>query len=260
VAFFLLCFVGFAVAQESSALFETGNTAYGNGHFQAALEAYNQLWQRGVNDGALAFNLGNAHYKLGHVGEAVLFYERAARLLPGDEDVAANLQLASESIVDQIESRELFFLVKYWRRFIAFWPRGLLLGITVGLYGLLSLCIAFMIWRRHLTWLRGVSVSLGGLWLISALLFWGQWQETHRVDEAIVMGEAVSVMSAPNQEMAVELFVIHEGLKVKTDQRSAPWVEIILPDGKVGWVDETVLEWINNAALPVIQAREAELL
>lgn len=239
---------GLSMAQDNRALFETANAAYGNGQYQAALQGYTQLWQRGVTQGTVAFNLGNAHYKLGHIAQAILFYERAARLMPGDEDVTVNLALARESIVDQIEARELFFLVKFWRGLIVMIPRGALLGMTVGLYGLFAVAIALLIWLRRRAWLRSLAIGLGLLWAVCALLYWGQWQATHRNDEAVILAESVSVMSAPNEEMAVELFVIHQGLKVNTDQRSNSWVEIILPDGKVGWVNESVLEWVAYRA------------
>ena len=83
-----------AQAQEPRMLFDTANAAYGNGHYEAARDAYRQLWDQGGHNGPVAFNLGNCYYKLGQMGPAVLFYERAVRLMPSDENVQANLLLA----------------------------------------------------------------------------------------------------------------------------------------------------------------------
>ena len=197
-----------------------------------------------MQSGPVAFNLGNCHYKLGQMGPAVLFYERAARLMPSDEDVAANLALARESIADRIEPRPTFFLIRWWTAFLGLWPRSVLLILMLAFYGLFILTLAALIWTRRTASLRPVAVTLGLAWAVFALLFWGQWSESHRQNEAVIMAESVSVMSAPNQEMAVELFVVHEGLKVTLDQRSNGWLEIILPDGKVGWVNQEAVEVI----------------
>ncbi|MCK5147429.1 hypothetical protein KAR48_11770 [bacterium] len=230
--------------QDHDEVFNLANTAYNNGDFEAARDAYQELWSRGINAGELAYNLGNCYYKLDQIGPAVLFYERASRLMPGDENVSANLLLATESIVDKIDARDPFFLVKWWKLSNSFLSYKLLLIMAIVFYGTLIVAIALLIWTRRVAILRGLAIVSGILCLVSTLLLRGQWLEIHRQDQAVIMTESVSVMSAPNEEMAVELFVIHEGLKVTIDQVSELWTEIILPDGKVGWVNKDALERI----------------
>ena len=71
-------------------VFTQGNRHYDAGEYEAAIESYSTLVQRGVVDAHLYYNLGNAYYKAGMLGPAMLFYERAARLAPRDEDIAEN--------------------------------------------------------------------------------------------------------------------------------------------------------------------------
>ena len=57
----------------------------------------------------------------------------------------------------------------------------------------------------------------------------------------IVMVEEVAVRSAPAAEDDLTLFRIHEGTKVRLDQQAEPWTEVVLEDGRVGWVPSEVL-------------------
>ena len=88
-----------------------------------------------------------------------------------------------------------------------------------------------------------MAVIFGILLLISTLSLYSQYRETKTRIEAVILQDRVDVMSAPGGE-GVDVFAIHEGTKVRLDQFSNEWVEIILADGKVGWVKREVLEVI----------------
>ena len=81
----------------------TANRLYEDGQFAQAAQAYQQLADQGFADSALFFNLGNAYFKQGDYGRAILNYRRAEQLAPRDEDIAANLALARAQRVDQFE-------------------------------------------------------------------------------------------------------------------------------------------------------------
>jgi tetratricopeptide (TPR) repeat protein len=87
-----------------SALFIRANGLYGDGKYAEAATAYEQILAQGIESGAVQYNLGNAYLKAGDVGRAVLAYERARRLIPGDPDLAANLGFARESARDVPET------------------------------------------------------------------------------------------------------------------------------------------------------------
>ena len=54
----------------------------------------------------------------------------------------------------------------------------------------------------------------------------------------------VPVRSAPLDDEALTLFTVHEGTKVRVDRRSEAWAEVVLEDGRVGWVPVDVFETI----------------
>jgi SH3-like domain-containing protein len=65
-----------------------------------------------------------------------------------------------------------------------------------------------------------------------------------RPDRGVILAEAVPVRSAPADEDDLTLFEVHEGTRVRIDQRAGDWAEVVLDDGKVGWVPVTAMETI----------------
>ena len=58
------------------------------------------------------------------------------------------------------------------------------------------------------------------------------------------MLQEVAVQSAPSDEGDLTLFQAHEGTTVRLDQRTEEWSEIVLEDGRVGWVPSGTMEII----------------
>ena len=98
---FIFCSAAFATPES---LFEEGVDAFRQGNLEEAVQSWQSTLEEGHESGALYYNLGNAHFRLGHTAEAILFYERAARLLPRDKDVTANLSLARLAVVDRVNA------------------------------------------------------------------------------------------------------------------------------------------------------------
>ena len=86
------------------------------------------------------------------------------------------------------------------------------------------------VWSRRTAAVAGVATLVFGLSLVARELDLG------RPDEAIVMAEEAAVRSAPSDDDELLIFTVHEGTKVRVERRSDAWVEIVLEDGKVGWV------------------------
>jgi tetratricopeptide (TPR) repeat protein len=83
-----------AADEEAKQLFKEANQCYQEGKFNEALEHYKKLENLGYQSGALYYNMGNTYYKLGAVGYAILYYEKAAKLIGNDEDLIANFEHA----------------------------------------------------------------------------------------------------------------------------------------------------------------------
>ena len=224
-------------AQE--AFFDEGNRRYQEGDFAGAVKLYERILQGGLESGELHYNLGNAWFRLGELGPAILHYERARRSMPRDDDLAANLELARSLTVDRVTPLPGFWLFRVARWWIDLLSRPALLGVVTlaWLMTMAALVVAvigrgdlLLIWSRRAAAVAGVATLLFGLGLVAREL------ELGRSDEAVIMAEAADVHSAPSEDEELLIFTVHEGTKVRVERRSDAWVEIVLEDGKVGWV------------------------
>jgi len=227
-------------------LFDQGNRLYQAGQYQAALDKYSQIARRGQESSALYFNMGNCYYKSQDIGRAILFYERAQRLSPGDEDIQTNLGIAQLATADKIERQPDFILTRLVRAYYHLFPRNLQVGLVLGLYlAAMAGGIVWVLTRGRLIgkWAGRVTVVLAVMLLLAGASLAGRrWEDVHR-REAIILVPKVEVMSAPGAQ-SVEVFSLHAGAKVTLDRSSGDWVEIILPDRKSGWVKGEALEGI----------------
>ncbi len=82
------------MADDFSAAFQSANKLYEENKFAEAASAYQKLVESGKASSALFFNLGNALFKAGQIGRAIVAYREAEQLAPRDPDVRANLQFA----------------------------------------------------------------------------------------------------------------------------------------------------------------------
>jgi tetratricopeptide (TPR) repeat protein len=238
---------GGARLSAQSEIFERGNQLYQEGDFAGAIEAYQAVQAAGFESPELYYNLGNAYFKSGDLGRSILWWERALARRPSDPDAVANLALARSLTVDAVEPLPRFWLfsaLSWWVRWL---PRNLLIFLVGGAWLLASAGVVVRIWsarpeaRRAATWVAlvgGIVVVVFGANLLVRELRIGQ------PDRAVVLARAVQVRSAPAEDDDLTLFEIHEGTRVRIEQRTGSWAEVVLDDGKVGWVPTDVMEEI----------------
>jgi len=236
------CLVPRALAQGS--FFEDGNRLYQQGDYQAALDNYLRIIDSGLESGALHYNIGNAYFKLGRLGAAILHYERALRLVPGDKDVRANLELARSLTIDEVTPLPRFWLLRAVSWWVALLPRGWLTLLVSAGYVTAMAGLVVAILRRGTVaarLARWLAIGAAAVTIVFAVNLAIREIGIGQPEEGIIMVEETPVQSAPSEDRALQLFTIHEGTKVRIDRRSAEWVEIVLADGKVGWVRTEVL-------------------
>jgi tetratricopeptide (TPR) repeat protein len=228
--------------------FQQANQRYQADDFAGALEAYEAILGSGFTSADLFYNLGNAYFKTGNLGRSILNYERALRLRPRDPDAQANLELARSLTADDIEPLPRFWVFSAIGWWVELLPRGGLL-ITVVLMYLLAaagLCIRILS-RQPKATRTGLGLAAGaglGL-LLFGLTLLAREGALGGAEWGIILEEEVAVQSAPSEEDDLTLFRVHEGTKARLDQRTDLWSEIVLEDGKVGWVPSEVLETIQ---------------
>src|SRR5437870_11133970 len=84
-----------AIAQPN-AEFAKANQEYAQGHFKEAISGYEALVRAGQWSANLFYDLGNAYFRAGDFGRAILNYERALALDRHHPEATANLQIARD--------------------------------------------------------------------------------------------------------------------------------------------------------------------
>jgi len=224
-----------------------GNQTYQDGDYAGAIEAYQAVRDRGFTSAGLEYNLGNAHFKSGSLGRAILHWERALVLSPGDPDTQANLELARSLTVDAIEPMPTFWLVSAVSWWVGLLSRSALIVVVAG--GWLVLAGGLIVWILA----RGDTGRAAGRWtavaggvvvlVLGANLLLRELGVT-QPERAVIMVEAVAARAAPAQDDDLTLFEVHEGTRVRLDQRTGEWAEVVLDDGKVGWIPLSAMEII----------------
>jgi hypothetical protein len=223
------------------------NQAYQDGDWPTAIEAYEAVREAGFNSAGLEYNLGNAWFKSGSLGRAILHWERALALEPGDPDAEANLALARSLTADAVEPLPTFWLfaaVSWWVELL---PRAwLLIVVGAGWLALTGGAATRILSRQAATARLGSWVAVTGaavVVLLGANLLVRE-AGIGRAEQGIILVEAMPVRSAPAEDDDLTLFEVHEGTRVRIDQRTGVWVEVVLDDGKVGWIPVASLEVI----------------
>jgi hypothetical protein len=225
---------------------EAGNKAYIEGNYQKAIEEYQAILEGGEYSMKLYYNLANAYFKMGKIGKSILYYNKALRIAPSQEDIRHNLAIAEAQTKDRITAIPEFFLNR--------WLRTVRNSMSCTAWSVLSLVLFGILLAFALLFLLASRKSWRKLGFYGAmcafLLFVGftsfaisSRNDMLSHDEAIVMGTAISVKSSPDNS-ATDLFVLHEGTKVKVLSEVDEWCEVVIADGKKGWTLKNNVEEI----------------
>ena len=223
------------------------DSAYVNNDYAGAVEMYESILANEGESSDIYYNLGNSYYKMDNIAKAILNYERALLLNPGDGDIRFNLELAQSKAVDKVvPMSEMFFVT--WIKSLANlmsekgWAK---LGIATFIMMLLALALYFF--GKKITWKKMGFISAICFLLICIIANVFASNQKEKVLEhgtAIIMAPSVTVKSTPN-ETGTDLFILHEGRKVMIkDNTMKEWKEIQLEDGNAGWVPASVIEII----------------
>lgn len=244
--FFSLVIAGISSADEAAQRFEQANQLYLQAKYPDAVAQYEKIVQSGFESGELYFNLGNAYYKSGNIQKAILNYERARQLLPRDEDVQFNLQLANLQVVDKIDAVPRLFVYRWADSMLALFSLSTMGWIVYSFFILTLAAFAFFLYARtypqkRLSMFAGLVFSTA---LILTMIGYGvQSYKESNTEFAIVMSDVANIKAAPDSK-GNDLFVLHKGLRVQVLDSVNHWRKIRLADGKVGWIPEDDCESI----------------
>lgn len=231
----------------ADSLWNQGVRAYSEGNWEEAESSWNAILEAGLESTELYFNVGNACFKQDKLSGAILAYERALKLDPSNADARYNLDYACASVQDKIEVVPEFFLRQWTRRICWLMSSSAwtVVGIVFFVFFLASGLLFLLSSRRGLR-KTGFFSSVATLLLaITCFCYaFGQKAGYAEKDAAIVTAAVCPAKSSPSSTSSVDLFVLHEGTKVKILDRVGSWVNVELQDGRQGWLSNSNLEVI----------------
>ena len=223
-----------------------GDSAYMRNDYASAIQIYESLLKKG-EAAEIYYNLGNSYYKADDIAKAILNYERALLLQPGNADIRANLEIARSKTIDKVVSVPDIFFVAWVKSLINClsvdaWAK---LGIIFFILLLISFSLFFLF--KQIVWKKSgfiAGIVFLSLVVLSNIFASEQKSELVNRNKAIILSPSVTVRSTPS-ESGTSLFILHEGHKIEVkDNSMREWKEIRLEDGKVGWVPTSAIEVI----------------
>lgn len=231
---------------DNSTVMQQANAAYQAQKYNQAKKLYLKIVSSGNEGSVLFYNLGNASYKNGDKAEALLWYERALRLDPSNEDIKHNIAFVNQHITDKIDQVPDFIIVRWWN--------SASMSMTSTNWAIFSIIISFLLvigliimlvtpkqWLRSTGFIVAILMML--MLTLSIIFSHKEYVRYEKNPEAIVMQGVLNAKSTPNDSGA-DLFIIHEGLKVTITDRLNEWYEIRIPNGEKGWVNKKSVEII----------------
>jgi tetratricopeptide (TPR) repeat protein len=224
------------------------NQNYEAGDYAEAAAIYEAIIESGLHNSTVYYNLGNAYYKQGELGRAILNYRRAQRLAPRDTDVTANLAVARTQTVDQLELpaqgawSNLAKLVEEWLTL----PEATLLALV--LWELIAGVVIGAILKPSIR--RWGAITVGGLavfMVIGLLSIANRYYTDETYPAAVIVAQQIDVTSGPGgtDQYLVE-FTLHAGAEVSVLESRPGWQRITLPGDLQGWVPDKAVEQVGG--------------
>jgi len=235
-----------ALGQNYNAKVEQANSAYSQGLYDSAIVLYQEVVNGKMESAELYYNLGNAYFKNNNLPKAILYYEKAKKLSPNDEDIRYNLSIANSMIVDKIDRVPEMFYKHWWKYFYNLFNADTWTIVSLAVWAVFIFVLGIFILAKS----RGTkkfAFFVGLLFLIASFAAFGlasqkyYFSKEHK--EAIIFTPTITVKSSPTKG-SVDLFVVHEGTKVMLVDKVDSWVKIRIQDGSVGWLPSDAMEAI----------------
>ena len=242
----LLAMICFGGTSAKAVTKNNADTEYQKGNYQQAIRDYEEILKNGES-AEIYFNLGNAYYRTDNITKAMLNYERARLLSPGDDDINFNLQFARSKTIDKITPQSEMFFVTWYKSLVNFtsvdnWAKTGILCIVMALLLVLLYLFGPQLMLRKIGFFGGLAFFV--IFLLSNLFAFQQKQALDNRTGAIIMAPSVNVKKTPAKN-STDQFVLHEGTRVDIiDKGMTDWRCIRVGDGREGWIETKAIEEI----------------
>ena len=233
-------------AQANDPLFQKANELYKKSLYDSSAAIYSKILESGMVSQEIYFNLGNSLYKTKKIPQAILNYERALKLAPNDEDIKINLALANLFVVDKIVAVPELFYIRWWTSMSNLLSEYYWSLLSIGFTWLVLASAVLFILSQS----RGIrktifNIGLTFMFLTVFSFLFGKKQSEHVIsnNSAIVFDSSVYIKSSPD-EKGVDLFILHEGVKLLILDEIGEWKRIRIANGNEGWIKAESIEII----------------
>ena len=227
--------------QSAETLFQQGNDLYGQGKYKEAQQIYSRIIAEDGFSGPLLYNLANCYAQTGRTGQAILNYERALRLSPGDSDIRGNLELLRKN-------RGLFQedlpLVRRLASLLDLDQWTLSAGLMFMLLTFINLAgLRLSNGRPMRRWVGGLCL------LVMIIASTGAFCQYRQLDEAVVTGNDTRLLLSPFPA-ASSVETIQEGRKVHYLSKHGLYALVEDEAGRSGWIETNAISFIIEPASP----------
>ncbi|MFI3240546.1 MAG: tetratricopeptide repeat protein [Bacteroidales bacterium] len=238
-------------------LIQKANTAYNNGEFNEAITQYQLVADSLGTSSSLFYNIGNSYYKIGELGKAILYYERALKLDPTNEDVKFNLEFVNAKIISSenklAEANILAVIIESIKNINSSngWAVIAIISFLLIIVAILLYIFATTIMIRKISFFGGIALFL---LMIVANIF--AFSIKNSTKEAIITAPSVILSTSPRtpKDKSEEAYLLNEGIKLiivdslKTtvnNTESSVWYEVSVGNSNSkSWVNANQVEVI----------------
>ncbi len=219
--------------------FDKANQEYAQGHFKEAIGGYEALVRSGQWSANLFYDLGNAYFRAGDFGRAILNYERALALERHHPEAAANLQIARD------EARALEMQPSWPERYLQFasvnqYSPGAAVAFWVGAFCIVGLIFA----RRRSARVIALSILSLSIFALGILAIYETENGSKGRTLAIVTGSDVQARLA-TADTANSVLALPPGSEIKILSTRGDWVYAALPNNFRGWIPAKSTELVR---------------
>jgi tetratricopeptide (TPR) repeat protein len=245
-----------ALAASSANLIVLADSAYSTENYTEAIKLYTKSIETDGVSSSAYFNLGNAYFKTGNIGRAIINYERALKIDPSNQDARTNLQFVNTRIQDKPEDDSSFLGNLYNTILSKYSPNAWAWIALISFIVVLGL-IALYIFGQHIS-ARKIGF-FGSIVMIVFTAFlvsfaYSSASEYNNHDTAIVIVPSTNLSSAPRapKSKTEKVVPIHEGTKVTivdsvatpADPSSRMWYDVKINNSTRAWVRSADVERI----------------
>jgi tetratricopeptide (TPR) repeat protein len=234
------------IGQTNGSDFTSANNAYQQKDYAKAIELYESILAEGTYSLALYYNLGNAYYRNGNVAKAILYYERALKIAPADQQILQNLSIVRSQLQDVQVGIKQSKIVELWhalqnKQSSKGWSWIAILLIWLGAAGLAVWLFSTNRTRKKQGFFVGWTLII--LSILPFLFAAGRYHDQYKSGEAIIMVAETTLKAGPEQDSKT-VQLLHEGTKVRMVDQIGQWNKVQLEDTTEGWLPKDTTERI----------------